>query len=125
MILWITALYNQLQHKESGPRWLKCFLDLKHDQGQQIVRLLVENEKYHILFFALEDPQHCAYVMPMQTSAAQRSQLLEWLLTGQTWTASGKSSLSKDALKAEFDRIKPKLTEELQNQDRRTPVVSD
>lgn len=124
-ILWITTVYNQLHHKEAGPRWLKCFLDLKTEQGQKITRLLVENEKYHILFFALEDPQHCAYVMPMQTTPMQRSQLLEWLLTGQTWTASGKASLSKEVLKAEFEKIKPKLIEELQNPARKKPEVYD
>ena len=113
MILWVTAIYNQLQHKEGSPRWLKCFLDLKTDQGQKIARLLIEKERYYILFFALEDPQHCAYVMPMQTTGAQRSQLLEWLLTSQTWAASGKSSMSKDLLKAEFEKIKPKIMEDL------------
>jgi eukaryotic-like serine/threonine-protein kinase len=123
MILWITAIYNQLQHKDGSPRWLKCFLDLKTDQGQTLTRLLIEKERYYILFFALEDPQHCAYVMPMQTTTAQRSQLLEWMLTSQTWASVDQPSVSKDLLKGEFDKIKPKILQDLIQNANQSPVA--
>ncbi len=113
VLMWVTALYNQLQHKDGNPRWLKCFLDLKTDQGQRLTRLLIEKESFYVLFFAIEDPHHCAYVMPLQTTSAQRSQLLEWMLASQTWASMGKAATSKDLLKSEFEKIKPKIIEDL------------
>ncbi len=119
MILWVTALYNQLHHKETDPRWLRCYLDLKTEQGEKISRLLIDKEKYYILFFAIEDPHHCAYVLPLQMTPIQRSQLLQWTLTSRTWAAIGKPTLSKDVLKDEFEKLKPKIKEELQAQGER------
>ncbi|MBD1844364.1 serine/threonine protein kinase [Cyanobacteria bacterium FACHB-63] len=113
VILWVTALYNQIQHKDGNPRWLKCFLDLKTEQGQKLTRLLIEKESYYILFFAIEDPHHCAYVIPVQTTDAQRSQLREWMLSSQAWASVGKAAISKDLLKAEFERMKPKVLKDL------------
>jgi serine/threonine-protein kinase len=120
MILWVTALYNQLHHKDSDPRWLRCYLDLKTEQGEKILRLLIDKEKYHVLFFALEDPQHCAYVLPLQMTAAQRSQLLQWAITSQSWTSISKPTISKDVLREEFERLKPKVAKELQTQEKKT-----
>ncbi|MBW4527011.1 MAG: serine/threonine protein kinase [Phormidium tanganyikae FI6-MK23] len=113
VVMWVTALYNQLQHKDGNPRWLKCFLDLKTDQGQKLTRLLIEKESFYILFFAVEDPHHCAYVMPVQPTTAQRSQLLEWMLASQTWASMGKAATSKDLLRSEFEKIKPKIIDAL------------
>ncbi|BAS58361.1 MULTISPECIES: serine/threonine protein kinase [Leptolyngbya] len=117
VIMWVTALYNQLQHKDGNPRWLKCFLDLKTEQGQKLTRLLIEKESYYILFFAIEDPHHCAYVMPLQTTPMQRSQLLEWMLASQTWASVGNAATSKELLKTEFEKAKPKIIAELANRD--------
>ncbi|MBD2083204.1 serine/threonine-protein kinase [Leptolyngbya sp. FACHB-17] len=113
VVLWVTALYNQIQHKDGNPRWLKCFLDLKTEQGQKLTRLLIEKESYYILFFAIEDPHHCAYVIPVQTTATQRSQIREWMLASQAWASVGKAAVSKDLLKAEFERMKPKVLSDL------------
>lgn len=113
VVMWVTALYNQLQHRDGNPRWLKCFLDLKTAQGQKLTRLLIEEESYYILFFAIEDPHHCAYVMPVQTTSLQRSQLREWMLASQTWTSVGKFTTSKALLKSEFEKVKPKIIAEL------------
>jgi serine/threonine-protein kinase len=113
MIFWLTAIYNHLQHKEGNPRWLKCFLDLKTEQGEKITRLLIDKEQYYILFFALEDPQHCAYVMPLQTTAAQRSQLLDWLLTSRSRASTAPATTSKQLLKSEFEKLKPKIIQDL------------
>jgi hypothetical protein len=113
MLLWMTALYNQLHHKATGPRWLRCYLDLKSDQGQQVIRLLVERKQYHVLFFALEDPQHCAYVMPIALNDSQLSQLQTWTVDSQNWKSIGNPTLSKDLLKGEFNKLKPKVTGDL------------
>ncbi|HEY9668113.1 MAG TPA: serine/threonine-protein kinase, partial [Coleofasciculaceae cyanobacterium] len=39
IVLWLTALHN----REYGARWFPCYLDLKTDLGQKIVRLLGES----------------------------------------------------------------------------------
>lgn len=113
MIFWLTAIYNHLQHKDGNPRWLKCFLDLKTEQGEKITRLLIDKERYYVLFFALEDPQHCAYVMPLQTTPTQRSQLLDWLLTSRSRASTAPATASKELLKAEFDKLKPKIIQDM------------
>ena len=58
MILWITVLY----HREHGPRWLPCYLDLKSSSGQRFARLLGQSGSYWILFFALEKGKTCQHV---------------------------------------------------------------
>jgi serine/threonine-protein kinase len=113
MLLWITALFNLHQHKETGPRWLRCYLDLKSAQGQKIVHLLCEREQYYVLFFALEDPHHCAYVMPVAINPSQKSQLQEWLLTSQPMISIDKPGISKEILQGEFEKLKPKIAGEL------------
>ena len=116
MTLWLTAIYNHRHHKEAGPRWLRCYLDLKSSPGREIVQLLVEKGHYHLLFFALEEPEHCAYVMPMQIGEAQRAQLQEWLVTSQSCLSVGKPTMSKDLLQAEFEKLKPRVASDLETQ---------
>ena len=115
MLLWMTALYNQLHHKEIGPRWLRCYLDLKTVEGQQIIRLLADRKQYHVLFFALEDPHHCAYVMPVTLNDSQMSQLQTWTIDSRTWRSVGQPGLSKDILKGEFEKLKLKVAGDLED----------
>lgn len=115
MVLWITALYNHLYHREPGPRWLRCYLDLKTPQGQEIARLLVDKGQYQLLFFALENPQRCAHVMTVKISPTQTNQLQEWVITSQSWVSVGKPSMSKDLLQAEFEKFKPRIMTELES----------
>ena len=115
MLLWMTALYNQLHHKEMGPRWLRCYLDFKTAEGQQIIRLLIDRKQYHVLFFALEDPQHCAYVMPVTLNDSQLSQLQTWTIDSLTWRSIGQPTLSKDILKGEFEKLKLKIAGDLEH----------
>lgn len=114
MMLWITAIFNPHHHRETGPRWLRCYLDLKSSQGQTVARLLCEREQYYVLFFAIEDPHHCAYVMPVPINASQKSQLQEWLLNSQTSTSLSKPGMSKEILQSEFEKLKPKVIAELE-----------
>jgi eukaryotic-like serine/threonine-protein kinase len=115
MALWLTAIYNQRHHQESGPRWLRCYLDLKSTPGREILQLLAEKGQYHLLFFAMEEPEHCAYVMPMKIGEAQRSQLKEWLITSQSSVSVAKPSMSKDLLQSEFEKLKPRVAKDLEN----------
>ncbi len=124
MVLWITAVYNQSYHQESGPRWLRCYLDLKTGQGQEITRLLAEHGQYQILFFALENPQQCAYLTTITLKDTQQVQLREWSITGQTWVSVSKPSMSKDLLQTEFEKVKPRIASEMEAHSTNYPSVN-
>jgi eukaryotic-like serine/threonine-protein kinase len=116
MILWMTAIYNRFHHLEKGPRWLRCYLDLKTSQGQEMLRLLGEKGHYQVMFFSLEEPQNCAHIMPVMLPPTQCDLLKEWAITSQTWTAIGQPTVSKNLLQVEFEKIKPKIVAELEKQ---------
>jgi serine/threonine protein kinase len=105
IVLWITALHN----REHGARWLPCYLDLKTDLGQKIVRLLGELGSYRILFFALSDPQKCSHIMTSTIAPAQCQMLTQWANSSRTIKSSGQPQLSKRILKQEFEKLKPKI----------------
>jgi eukaryotic-like serine/threonine-protein kinase len=114
MMLWITAIYNPLHHEESGARWLRSYLDLKTEQGRKLTQLLIEKEKFKVACFALENPQHCMHVITLSLNSNQRSQLLDWILTSQNRPIVGDISRSKELLKTEFEKLKGKVSMELQ-----------
>ncbi|AFY64619.1 serine/threonine-protein kinase [Geitlerinema sp. PCC 7407] len=123
MLLWITGLFNHFIHEEQGPRWFRSFLDLKSPQGREVVHHLAETGNYRILLFALEDPSRCGNVISMTVNPHQCTLLKQWLVTSQSWTPTAQSSMSKDLLRVEFDRIKPKLQQELQAQKTMPPIA--
>ena len=108
MILWITVLY----HKEYGPRWLPCYLDLKTSSGQRFANLLGQSGNYWLLFFAFENPQRCQEVLPATIAPNQCKLLTEWAMTSQT-IEGGKPQITKRLLKQEFEKLKPKIIAKL------------
>lgn len=119
MILWITVLY----HRDYGPRWLPCYLDLKTPAGQKLARLLGEAGNYWILFFALENTQRCQQVMKSTIAPNQCKMLQEWANTSQV-VQSGKPQITKSLLKKELEKLKPKIVAKLEGlrTDRATDV---
>lgn len=111
MVLWITVLHNQ----EHGPRWLPCYLDLKTNQGQEMARLLAKKGYYRLLFFALEQPQHCAHLLTSTIANSQCKLLLDWANAALTMSSVGQSGTSKSLLKAEFEKLKPKILMKLES----------
>ena len=109
MILWITLLY----HREHGPRWLPCYLDLKTPQGQAIARTLAQTGKYWILFFALEGTQKCDNVITVSIPSNQCKMLEDWAQQSDTYRV-GKPQVSKRMLKRELDKLKPKILVKLE-----------
>lgn len=109
MVLWITAIYEQ----HSGPRWLSCYLDLKNRRGLEILGLLGETGHYPLLLFALETPRQCANVMTFAIAPNQRQLLRDWLRTSQNLVSVASPTVSKSLLKAEFEKIKPKILSKL------------
>lgn len=122
MVLWITAIYNPSHHLEKGPRWLRCYLDLKSSHGQELIRILSEKGQYQVMFFALEEPKNCAHLMPVTLTPTQCSQLQEWAVISRTWTSIGQPNASKNVLQAEFEKLKTKVTAELETQTSQSSI---
>lgn len=114
MVLWITALYNR-QH---GVRWLPCYLDLKTPLGQEISQLLSKSGYYRILFFPLETPQKCTNVMISNVEEKQCKIINDWAKNSQVLVSVGQPQMSKQLLKQEFERQKPKILIKLEEIDR-------
>jgi serine/threonine-protein kinase len=115
MALWLTAIYNRVHSQESGPRWLRCYLDLKTAQGQELVRLLGTKGEYHILLFALESPSQCDHVITVSIHPSMCSQLKQWAIVSQSSPSVGQANLSKNLLQAEFEKLKPRIVEDLES----------
>ena len=111
MVLWLTALYN----REHGPRWLPCYLDLKTSQGQKMTRLLGESGRYRLLFFAVEDPKRCADVKASTIAPYQCKQLTDWANSAQTHPSAAQPKMSREILKRELEKIKPKIVLSLES----------
>lgn len=110
-VLWLTVLFNQ----KHGPRWLPVYLDLKTSQGQQMTRLLGQSGQYRLLLFAKEEPHRCANVMTSSIASAQCKMLLEWATAAQMSPPTAQFSLGKSQLKAELERLKPKIVMQLES----------
>ncbi len=110
IVLWITALHN----REHGARWLPCYLDLKTDIGQKMVRLLGQSGCYRILFFSLTEPEKCTHVVTSTIAPAQCKMLAQWANSSQTLLSSAQPQLSKKILKQEFEKLKPKILMKLE-----------
>ncbi|MEL4895171.1 serine/threonine-protein kinase [Crocosphaera sp. Alani8] len=108
MILWITVLY----HREHGPRWLPCYLDLKSSSGQRFARLLGELGSYWILFFSLEKGKTCQHVVTTNIALNQCKNLQEWADKSQLLRG-GKPQITKRMLKQEFEKLKPTIENKL------------
>jgi serine/threonine-protein kinase len=109
MILWITLLY----HREHGPRWLPCYLDLKTESGQIIARTLSQTSKYWILFFALEGNGKCENLLTVSIPANQCQLLTDWANQSEK-ALMGKPQISKRMLKRELEKLKPKIISKLE-----------
>jgi eukaryotic-like serine/threonine-protein kinase len=124
MVLWLTAVYNKLQSRE-GPRWLRCYLDLKTGHGQEMTRLLGQKGQYQILLFALEDPQFCAHVMSVKLPNSQCSLLKEWAITSQSWQSLNQPATSKNLLNNEFEKLKPRIAAEMETHSIQSSLEAD
>jgi serine/threonine-protein kinase len=113
MVLWVTALYNRL-YSQQGPRWLRCYLDLKSHQGREIVSRLADKELYQVFLFSLENPGQSPHIIPVRLNNGQSNQLKEWFITSKTWTSVGDPAMSKNLLQAEFEKIKSRIAADME-----------
>ncbi|MBR8827675.1 MAG: serine/threonine protein kinase [Gomphosphaeria aponina SAG 52.96 = DSM 107014] len=110
MVLWITLLYS---HKHE-PRWLPCYLDLKQNIGQEVVRTLAEVKTYHILLFALEEPQQCQHVMNVNIRQKQRHLLEKWAnVSNNIIIKKYEAHISKQMLRESFEKTKQEIMQKL------------
>ncbi|MBM0740648.1 serine/threonine protein kinase [Phormidium sp. CLA17] len=123
MVLWLTAIYNRFHSKEQGPRWLRCYLDLKTPFGQEMLRLMGETGQYQVLLFALEDPPQCAHGITITIHPSQCSLLKQWAIASQSSPSLGHPSMTKNLLQAEFEKLKPKIVEDLEITSNSSPWV--
>ena len=103
MLLWVTVLYDT---QPSMAKWLPYFLDLKDNKGQNIARSLAEVGYYHLLFFAIEDPNQCSHVTTLSLTANQRQQLIDCLNVSQNSNELILSNQAKNLLKADYEKLK-------------------
>jgi serine/threonine-protein kinase len=111
MILWITVLY----HRQQGPRWLPCYLDLKTPQGQKMTKTLGETGQYWILFFSLEGGNICENVITANIPANQCQILQQWVRDSQLAPV-GSPQISKQTLKQKLEELKPKILAKLESE---------
>ena len=109
-LLWITLLYSA----KSEPKWLPCYLDLKSHKGQQITRALANEAGYHILLYALEEPQQCQHVLRATVSGRYRKMLERWANLSQVTRSVGDLKMAKKILKQELEKTKGKILSKVQ-----------
>ncbi|MEM6401454.1 MAG: serine/threonine-protein kinase [Cyanobacteria bacterium P01_D01_bin.116] len=112
MIMWVTVLHDA---SSSLTRWLSCFLDIQDKQGERMIKHLAEKGYYHLLFFALEEPTKCASAITITITPHQREQLFNWLQASHNSKSFISPNQSKTILKAQYEKIKPKILQKLAN----------
>ncbi len=117
VMLWITVIYNR-QH---GAKWLPYYLDLKTNFGQEITQLLQNTGEYRLLFFTKETPNPCTHILQSNIATAQRERLQEWLKSSNFSTLLTDAQISKNLLKQEYEKIKPKILAKLETIDTDSP----
>lgn len=111
MILWITAIYNS----QYGFRWMPCYLDLKTTTGNSIAHMLGEIGYYPLLFFSLEKPNSCVFLRTSRIASSQCQVLQTWADNSKSYTSTADPSVSKQILKLEYEKIKPRISKKLES----------
>ena len=111
MLLWVTAIHDA----QIGARWMPCYLDLKLEQSQEMLKLLSSKGYYLLLFFASESTSESANVKTVTIAPYQRQLFQDWLVMAKQGISTARPSVSKQILKTEFDRIKPSMLKKLEN----------
>ncbi len=110
MLLWITVIYN----RQYGAKCLPYYLDMKTSLGQEMAGLLAQTGSYRLLLFAREAPNRCSHVLVSKIDPAQPQKLQQWVAMSRTFVSSAPAHLSKNLLKNEYEKIKPKILAKLE-----------
>jgi eukaryotic-like serine/threonine-protein kinase len=110
VLLWVTVLCDD---KFNLTRWLSYFLDMKDAKGQKIVQALAKTGYYHLLLFALENPQKCEQVITLTLSANNRQILTDWLELSEQINPVLSLNESKHILRVQYEKMKPEIISRL------------
>ncbi|NJR16794.1 MAG: serine/threonine protein kinase [Calothrix sp. CSU_2_0] len=110
VLLWVTVLCND---KFNLTRWLSYFLDMKDAKGQKIVQALAKTGYYHLLLFALENPQKCQQVITLTLSANNLQVLTDWLESYEKIKPVLGLNESKNILRVQYEKLKPEIISHL------------
>ncbi len=110
VLLWVTVLCDD---KFNLTRWLSYFLDMKDAKGQKIAQALAKTGYYHLLLFALENPQKCEQVITLSLSANNRQVLTDWLESHEQIKPVLSLNESKNILRVQYEKIKPEIISRL------------
>ncbi|HIK08312.1 MAG TPA: serine/threonine protein kinase [Trichormus sp. M33_DOE_039] len=113
MMLWITVLCN----RKYGAKWLPYYLDLKTSLGQEMVKLMVKTGYYRLLLFARESPNSCSHILVASIASAQCQRLQQWMMSAKAIVSVTDPQISKNLLKQEYEKIKPKILAKLDTID--------
>ena len=112
MLLWLTAIYDPVL----GPRWLPCYLDLKSKIGSQLVQTLSTSKHYYLLFYSLDNPKKCQYVLSFKVGLRQRNNLKQWSSVSKMLNIkhNEEAIVSRRKLKDDLAQLKPKIILDLE-----------
>jgi eukaryotic-like serine/threonine-protein kinase len=110
VLLWVMVLCDD---KFNLTRWLSYFLDMKDAKSQKIVQALANTGYYHLLLFALENPQKCEQVITLTLSASNRQILTDWLEFSEKVNPVLSLNESKNILRSQYEKIKPEIINRL------------
>ncbi|MBC5796285.1 serine/threonine protein kinase [Sphaerospermopsis sp. LEGE 00249] len=116
MLLWITVLY----HRQLGPKWLPCYLDMQNPHNTQLVSALAANNSYSLILFTLEPPHHCANILSSSIATAQKEKLQAWVKQSEQLPSSSKSHTSKKLLKQQYKQIQTQILAHLEAKSQST-----
>nr|MBO3464184.1 serine/threonine protein kinase [Aetokthonos hydrillicola CCALA 1050] len=101
-------------NSKHGAKWLPYYLDLKSSHGREIAISLQQTGYYRVLFFAREDPSRCAHVAVLSIAFAQQQKLQQWIILSNAFVSHADFQTSKNILKIEYEKLKPRILAKLQ-----------
>ncbi|TAE61422.1 MAG: serine/threonine protein kinase [Nostocales cyanobacterium] len=110
MILWLTMLCDE---NTNLMRWLSCYLDIKDNREEKILRNLAAIGYYHLLLFAHEYPHKCTHVLNFILTAQQRQYISDIINSGQKIERPILANQAKAMLKLEYEKFKTEVNEKL------------
>jgi serine/threonine-protein kinase len=105
MLLLLNLLYSHNYQQ----KWLPSYLDLKTKSGYEIIKNLIKNKVYHILLFALNQPQQYQEIFPVQIADHKIKQLEMYLQESNCWQGKKQPQVSKKILQEKIEPLKAKI----------------
>jgi serine/threonine-protein kinase len=102
-------LLNLIYRHNYEPKWLPSYLDLQTKLGYEIITNLQNNKVYHILLFALNQPQQCQQILTVSMGDDKIKQLEMYLKESNSWRGKKQAEVTKKILQAKIEALKEKI----------------